>query len=104
MNFYGFVDYFAGESSFSSTFYSTLDETILENVFSGIYGTVLEFDNSGSVPKVSANYDVTTIELYEVVSKLDEIADEKESVFESYTLETDDNEDMVVLVIDRSRS
>ena len=104
MNFYGFEDDFGGESSFSSTFYPTLDDLILENTHSCIYGTVLEFDNSGSVPKVSANYDVTTVELYEVVSTLDEIADEKESVIESYTLETDDNEDMVILVTDRSRS
>ena len=101
MNFYGFVDDFGGETTFLSTFYPTLDDLILENVYPSIYGTILKFDNSGSVPKVSKHYDVTTLELYEVVSRLDEIADDHESVFESYTLETDDDEDMVILVIDR---
>jgi len=78
-HFYGFIDDYAGESSFSTKFYPSIEEVILSD---NPYGEILEFSTIGlkpasginpdmnEVPRLSAHYEVHTIENYELAEFL----------------------------------
>jgi hypothetical protein len=80
-HFYGFIDDRAGESSFSTKFYPSIEEVILSD---NAYGEILEFSTIGlkpasginpdmnEVPRLSAHYEMTTIEPYELSEYLDD--------------------------------
>lgn len=102
-NFYQVVDEYGGSytASTDQEFYSSIESVIMDRKLPLEYGYIKEYvfiDGHTSVPIHTRNFEVSTIEFYELNEYLEDRPEMNEKNYLAYTIEEDNEEDMLTLI------